>query len=531
MMSQQNYVYPMIPAHATLAERYTILSNRRNAPLERAKVYSKYTLPYIIPEVEDGENQSEISFDVNAIGPRAIQYLANRYAMTLFPPNRSIFKLEVPTKVINQMQMQGYKPAETLKIIGQMEDAAKKHLSNIGARVAFLEILEHLFVAGNVLMYYPKKGRIQVYPMDQYVVRRQLDGRVAEIVTLDKKALIDLPQQYQNEIIAKNAIRMEDIEQYQCSLYTHIIWDGDKYNVSQAVEHLKVGVPYSVPEDKLRWLPLSLKRYRRETWGRGMVEDYINVFHALSILNECLLTGAAIATDIKYLVQPGSYVDIPTITQAPSGSYHIGERDSISNTGLEGKMSDLQFVEAMIQRLERLIGSVFLINSAVTRDAERVTRAEIRMQAQELETAHGGMYSMLNQEWLLPLAKLTLDSIDIKLEGTEFEPVILTGLDAMGRMSINDNIMILFEQLRAMQEIPEVMQGEIDPTKLLAVLASGLDVDVTKIAPSKEEKAQQNAQNAAAQDDALMKEAAAKGMSQQIGKASPEMAAAMMSTM
>ena len=60
----------------------------------------------------------------------------------------------------------------------------------------------------------------------------------------------------------------------------------------------------------------------------------------------------------------------------------------------------------------RRLGAAFLLNTAVTRDAERVTAQEIRMQAQELESSLGGVYSRLANELQLPLAKRLLQEID-----------------------------------------------------------------------------------------------------------------------
>lgn len=506
--------------------RYEILKKRRNATEMRAREYAKYTLPYLNPEV-DGENNAEVVYDLNGIGPRAVQHLANTYMVRLFPPNRSFFKLELPPEAMEALRVDGRSAADVAFDIARIESTARKQLGLIGARTTILECLLHLIVSGNVLHYYPKDAPMQAYAIDSYVVRRGLDSSVYEIITRDMKALIDLPQEYQDEICVALNIVPEAKEQTEVQLFTHIQWDGSKYHVSQAVEHLLIGTPYTVKKDALRWMPLTWKRTRRETYGRGLVEDYLNPFHALSILDECLITAAAIATDIKYFVEPGSTIDIPSVTRAPSGSYHYGERDAVNPSNMQGKMSDIGFIQTMIDRLERLIGAAFMMNSAMTRDVERYTRAEMRMNAQELETSHGGVYSMMNQEWLDPIARLTLMDIDLKLGDTDFEPVILTGLDAMGRMATNDNIMLLFEQLTALQNVPEAFQREFDPMKLVAVLAAGLDVDYTTIQYTPDEKKQRAAGAAAAEDGAASRDAALQGVSRAMGNASPDEAMAM----
>jgi len=149
------------------------------------------------------------------------------------------------------------------------------------------------------------------------------------------------------------------------------------------------------------------------------------------------------------------------------------------------------------------------------------------LQAQELETAHGGVYSLLNEELLLPIAHLTLDSINVNLGESDFEPVILTGLDAMARSSINDNIMVLFQQAAQLEQVPDEIRTEIDPVKLWVTLSSGLDIDPTKILKTEQEKLESEAKKNAAQDQALTDEAVAQGMGTQLGNASPEVAAAM----
>ena len=61
------------------------------------------------------------------------------------------------------------------------------------------------------------------------------------------------------------------------------------------------------------------------------------------------------------------------------------------------KQYDLRVVVDAIQRFEERMSFAFLLNAAVQRDAERVTAQEIRYMANELETALGGVYSLLSQ--------------------------------------------------------------------------------------------------------------------------------------
>ena len=72
------------------------------------------------------------------------------------------------------------------------------------------------------------------------------------------------------------------------------------------------------------------------------------------------------------------------------------------------------------------------------RNADRVTAEEIRMLSQELESALGGLYSLLSNELQLPLVNRLLEVLNKtkklpKLPKDVVNPVIITGVEALGR--------------------------------------------------------------------------------------------------
>ena len=79
-----------------------------------------------------------------------------------------------------------------------------------------------------------------------------------------------------------------------------------------------------------------------------------------------------------------------------------------------------------------------MLNSAVQRNAERVTAEEVRFMAQELETSLGGVYSILSQELQLPLIKILIFRMEKQGRMPVFpknviKPQIITGMEALGR--------------------------------------------------------------------------------------------------
>lgn len=78
---------------------------------------------------------------------------------------------------------------------------------------------------------------------------------------------------------------------------------------------------------------------------------------------------------------------------------------------------------------------------SIQRNAERVTAEEIRKLSEEIETALGGVFSLLAYEFQLPLAKFMVRSLAKKglinrniLQGMDLlDFKIVTGWDALGR--------------------------------------------------------------------------------------------------
>ena len=131
------------------------------------------------------------------------------------------------------------------------------------------------------------------------------------------------------------------------------------------------------------------------------------------------------------------------------------------------KALDFAMVEAAIERITRDISQAFLLNSSVPRDAERVTAEEIRFVAQELETAHGGVYSRFSEEWQYRVAVLILGRIDLKINAS-IRPQILTGLENLSRSGELDNLVTFIKHLSLLNEVPEEFRGAINPRKFAA---------------------------------------------------------------
>ena len=88
--------------------------------------------------------------------------------------------------------------------------------------------------------------------------------------------------------------------------------------------------------------------------------------------------------------------------ESPNGAIIEGSANDVSVLQVN-KFADFRIAYDTMNRIETRLQLAFLLNSSIQRNAERVTASEIRFMAEDLEQALGGIYSILSQEFQLPL--------------------------------------------------------------------------------------------------------------------------------
>jgi len=165
------------------------------------------------------------------------------------------------------------------------------------------------------------------------------------------------------------------------------------------------------------------------------------------------------------------------------------------------------------------LASAFLLNSSVQRSAERVTAEEVRFMAQELETALGGVYSILSQEFQLPLINLLLESLVKqgkmpKMPKDSVKPTVVTGIEALGRGQDLNKLATFLQYLQPLG--PEVIQSEMNLGDYIDRLAASLGIDTSGLIKSAEQKQQEQMMQQQMQQQQMLEQTAA-GMAQSAG--------------
>lgn len=433
------------PDHGPIAGRYHKMEGDRRPFLDRAREMSVLTIPSLFPP--DGFNDSSrLHVPYNNVGARGVNNISNKLHLTLLPPSSPFFRYALDAKIKNEIVSEGPDGAKALteveKTLAMIEKDMQSEIEATRFRPQLFEGVRQLVIGGNTLLHIPKKGSARVFNLAQFVVCRDSNGGVVEIIVHEKVAIDLLPDDAQ-EALKKTATPPDQNKPTpeEVDLYTQVKRiEGGKYQVRQELKnglHVKSGDGTYPNEMELPWFPLRMVRVDGQDYGRSYVEEYQGDLTSLEGLTQSLVEGSAIMAKIVFLVSPNGVLKPKELAEAENGAVLTGNEEDVGVVQAE-KHADFQFVEQAAIRIEQRLEFAFLLNTAVQRDAERVTAEEIRYMAQELESALGGVYSLLSQEFQLKLVVLFQTRMENsqkfpKMKKEYIKPVIVTGIEALGR--------------------------------------------------------------------------------------------------
>ena len=166
----------------TARERYNQLSTGRSQFLDTAVECSELTLPYLITDDNSTKiNRRSFQTPWQSVGAKAVVTLAAKLMLALLPPNTTFFKLQVRDDKLGT----DYDPqirSELDLAFSKMERMVMDYIAASSDRVVVHQALKHLIVGGNSLIFMGKDG-LKNFPLHRYVVNRDGNGNVLEIVT------------------------------------------------------------------------------------------------------------------------------------------------------------------------------------------------------------------------------------------------------------------------------------------------------------------------------------------------------------
>lgn len=487
----------------SVAGRYSSLEAHRHTFLQRARDASELTIPTLVPP--EGHSGSTLYTNpYQSVGARGVNNLASKLLMTLLPPNSPFFRLTIDDFDIEKIAGRDARGAIE-EALSRIERSAQNEIETSAVRVPVHEALKQLIVSGNALVYLPKKGGMKVYRLDRYVVKRDTMGNVLEIITKEAVSPLMLPKAAQDMLATAELDAVQsDTHNKSLDLYTYVCRKEKHWEIHQEVKGMLIPESRGTyPLDKNPFIPLRFTRIDGEDYGRGYVEEYIGDLRSLEALTRAIVEGAAASSKVLFLVRPNGTTKQSTLARAPNGAIVQGDAADVTTLQVQ-KYNDFRVAQETAARITERLSFAFLLNSAVQRNADRVTAEEVRYMAQELETALGGVYSILSQEFQVPLVKLLLNRLETsgkmpKMPKDSIKPQIVTGLEALGR---GQDLNKLAQFLTYLQPLgPQVIAQSINVDDFIDRLGASLGIDTGGLVKTQEQKlAETNAMKQAQQE-------------------------------
>lgn len=495
-------------ATGRLAAKYANKVSDRQTFLDRARECAKLTIPTLIPP--NGHTKSSKYYTpYQGIGARGVNNLASKLLLAMLPVNSPFFRLIVDDKTVAEMAGDDTARAKIEEALNQIERSVQTEVEGSGIRSPIFEGLKHLIVGGNALMYLPASGGIRVFRLDQYVVCRDPNGNVIDIIVEEavnadtlSGELLKLIQPVSplspNKEDEKNE-RPHDESKEELKLYTCLRRDGTQWYMHQELNGKEVpGSQGQWPLDKSPMIPLRWTRIDGEDYGRSYVEEYIGDLYSLEGLSKAIVEGAAASAKILFLVNPNGTTKPKVIAEANNCDVVTGNAAEVTVLQVQ-KHADFSVAQTAAKEIAERLAFAFLMNTAIQRNAERVTAEEVRYVAGELEDALGGVYSILSQEFQLPLVNRLMDRMTKqgklpKLPKNIVSPAIVTGLSALGRGHDLQKYSMFMQALQPLG--PQVIAERMNMGDLITRIGTALMIDMKGLVKSEEEiqKAAQEAQ-------------------------------------
>ena len=202
-------------------KRYDELCSERSQFLSEAEECARLTLPYLVRGHEEHvTGMKQFKTPWQSVGSKAVTALSSKLMLALLPPQTSFFKLQLDESQLGAEFGPEIK-AELDLSFAKVERTILESIAASDDRVAVHQALQHLVVAGNALIFMGKKG-LKVFPLNRYVVGRDGNGNVLEIVTKEKisKKIIDkdLPDKFET----KDVVDTTTSNNKEVDVYTHI---------------------------------------------------------------------------------------------------------------------------------------------------------------------------------------------------------------------------------------------------------------------------------------------------------------------
>ena len=417
---------------------YDRLSSTRSQFLNTAIECAELTLPYLLTDDTSTTNsRKRLPMPWQSIGAKNVVSLASKLMLALLPPQTTFFKLQVRDDKLGEMDSPEIRSELDLSF-SKIERIIMDFIAASNDRVVVHQAIKHLIVGGNALIFMGKDG-LKNFPLNRFVVNRDGNGSVIEIVTkemISKELLGDIAADTKR-VVDDTESKDDDVD-----VYTYVRLDNGRWVWHQEVfDKVIPGSRSTAPKNASPWLPLRFNTVDGEDYGRGRVEEFLGDYRALDALSQALIEGSAAAAKVVFMVSPSSTTKPATLAKAGNGAIIQGRPDDVSVVQV-GKTADFATAANLAQQIERRVGEAFL--------------------------------------------QLNIRQSERKIPKEFVRPQIVAGVNALGRGQDRESLANFMGTI-AQTLGPEALMKYINPSEVVKRLAAAQGIDALNLIKSEEQ--------------------------------------------
>jgi hypothetical protein len=430
----------------TIKERWEKLDAKRTTRLDKARACSAITVPSLLP-YHSMSGEDNLIQTYSSVQSRGVTSLASKILSVLIPLNDTPF--------FSFGLKNGREPTNEIKeyLENLSFQVYRKLMSNNLRETAYLA-MQHAIVVGDVLIVMENDFSFRLIRLDQFVVRRDVNGSIKEFIYLEF-----ISPSNEEDASAYEFMSGETNQHGYKTVYIRVYQTSSgQWAVEKEVDDniIEVGYYDVLPYVIIRWASVA-----GEDYGRSHVEDIYADIRTLEAYTRAATQGMAAGSTFFMGVNPSGVTEIDDLAGAQNGTWVAARKEDVFTISPSDTINpQVQISTAAVGEMRKEVGQGFLLQTAAMPTGDRVTATAIRAVGNELETVLGGTFSAIARDFMVPIIKRTVylmlenGEIDQKLS-QQFDEKdgilnieILTGLQSLSRESDITKLLQMGEMVR-----------------------------------------------------------------------------------
>lgn len=498
-------------------ELYDHLTKYRQQVYYTAIDMAAITIPSVYPPIgyRTGFNIDESN---QSIGAMCVNTLASKLMYMALPPDRPVLRFEpIEHKLGDAVRQNPQMWTEIQIALNALEQEHRSRFEATNLRAAYVGLIKHLLVGGNVLWEHMKLDHPVYHSMEHYVVKRNNLGEQLLVILKRCLNLMDLDEDVKDIVRDKAPEKFADgRKEYEEEVDIYAVCKrcvdskGEPYweYWEEYEGEIIPGTEFECDADIAPLYAAWMIPVYGQNWGRSYCEEYRGDLYLVDGHCKAINDGAAAASLILMFLKAGSRTSQKQIKKAENMSLLTGQADDLTAFHLD-KTADFQFVANNLEQAVKRLGRAFLLVSSVQRQGERVTAEEWKEMSDEIDEATGGMYSELAQTLQRHVIKRAValhneeDKSLPKLPAGLIRTEVVTGTEAMGRTIEGENLM---RGLQGYTQLygPQALAQNTDPVEALRRILVSENVKMDGLVPSPQDIAARKQQEEQQQQKMMM---------------------------